>query len=264
MDQLAILGPPDGLEILDWLAGFHLVYNLLHLMGPPGRGDNGDVLANHLARRVAVHPLRALVPARNPASQILADDRILRGFYDRRQAYHHLFGSLARRDVSHINGIRNLLFVDDLRDCNFGGKCAAVGSRALGFEAIAYDVDAARSCRRKELAPQTIPQRGMKDGLNYILAYSFRSGNAKGSLCRRVEIRDPGRCVGANDAVQSKIQQSLPASFTFMERLLNSQQFVGGCIALHSLLRMGRPLGLSLCPAFSVVHPLRLYSPSNS
>ena len=71
--------------MLDPLAFRHRVEQPAQLVGAVGRDQRGHAAADHLARRPAVHFLGRAVPARDHAVQGLADDRIGRGLYDRRQ-----------------------------------------------------------------------------------------------------------------------------------------------------------------------------------
>ena len=77
------------------------------------------------------------------------------------------------------------------------------------------------------------------------------SGDTECFLRCQIEIRDLGFCIGADDAIQSKIQKSLPVSFTLMESLLSLQEIIGRLVSdlVADFLLAGRS-GRALVPLF--------------
>jgi len=61
-----------------------------------GREQNGDGFADDLVSRVAEQPLGACVPTLNDAFEVLADNRVVRGFHDRSEKL--------LRVLSHVGG----------------------------------------------------------------------------------------------------------------------------------------------------------------
>src|SRR5581483_5758780 len=84
-DPLAVLTAAHGFEMLQGLATADAIDNDLLFVTALRRDNKRDVLTDCLRRRVTEKALRAVVPASNDPTQVLADDGVVRGFYDRSQ-----------------------------------------------------------------------------------------------------------------------------------------------------------------------------------
>ncbi len=99
VDLPTVPSPADRFELVDGLAAHHSVGQLGLLACAFGRDDARQGLPQHFLGRVAEHVLGALVPARDAASERLADDRVAGGFDDRRQSPPRLLSRFALGDV---------------------------------------------------------------------------------------------------------------------------------------------------------------------
>src|ERR1700761_8267863 len=77
---------PDRLEAVDPLAATNPAQNVGFLMLQLGRDELGNGLTHHLSGAVAEQALRALIPGGDDAIEIFADDAVLRGLNNSRQA----------------------------------------------------------------------------------------------------------------------------------------------------------------------------------
>ena len=85
VDPAAVLGDPHRLEMVDPLAAAELREDLVLLGVKLGRDEAQDRRADHLIGPVAEDPGRAGIPRGDPALEVLADDRVVGAFDDRRQ-----------------------------------------------------------------------------------------------------------------------------------------------------------------------------------
>ena len=95
----AVLGHPDGLEVLDPLPAAEPLQDRGLLVLPLRRDDQGDRPADGLLGRVAEQPLGPGVPDRDDAVERLADDGVLGRLDDGRQPRLGLLGPLPVGDV---------------------------------------------------------------------------------------------------------------------------------------------------------------------
>src|SRR6478672_2613559 len=89
--------------MLDPLAAFQPRQNVRLLVLPTRRYQKHDRLADRFLRSVAEQALRALIPALNDAIEVLADDGVIGGIYDRGQPGRRGLGALARSDVLEVH-----------------------------------------------------------------------------------------------------------------------------------------------------------------
>src|SRR5262249_55572608 len=83
IQERSILAHADGLVVLDPFAAADALENLPLLVPAVGRNDERDRLTDHLAGGIAKETLRAGVPGRHDAIEILARDGIRRRLDDR-------------------------------------------------------------------------------------------------------------------------------------------------------------------------------------
>ena len=101
VDQRAILPSAHRFEVVDAFPAADARENRRLLVEPIGRDQDGDRPADDLFGLVAEKPLGALVPCRDDAVEVLADDGVVRGFHDRDEMLRRAFGLLARRFVAY-------------------------------------------------------------------------------------------------------------------------------------------------------------------
>ena len=85
VQQLSILTPPDGLEMIHRLAALKTCENLHFFLLPVVRYQHHDGLTDGFLRRVAENSLGAPVPAGYAPGQVLANDRIVGAIDNRGQ-----------------------------------------------------------------------------------------------------------------------------------------------------------------------------------
>ncbi len=103
MDQLAGLGQPRRLEMLDAFAVQEVQATILSRTLPLRRNEPRDGRAEHLAFGIAEDVFSATIPARDVAARVLADDRVGRRLHERGQPAGDGFGCDARRDVAVVD-----------------------------------------------------------------------------------------------------------------------------------------------------------------
>src|SRR5262249_16028693 len=82
VDQTSVLAPPNAFIMLDAFATSNAFKDGRLFVMSLWRHQDGYGLADHLVRSIPVQSLRALVPARDNAVQVLGDYRVARGLYD--------------------------------------------------------------------------------------------------------------------------------------------------------------------------------------
>ena len=100
LDEPAVLGPPDRLEVIDPLALDEAGQDLAFLGVSVLRNDQRDVLAHRLGRGIAEDPFGPRVPGRDDPLEGLAHDGIVRGVHDGREPGRVHDWVVRRRDFS--------------------------------------------------------------------------------------------------------------------------------------------------------------------
>src|SRR5215510_2714515 len=107
----AVFTQADGFEMFNPGAPPDLLNNLRLFVQPVRRNQNGAGLAYRFLSRVAEHTLRALVPTRDDAVEVFAQDRVVRGIYYGAQQSGHLLLFLPLGDVEeHVNAADDSAF----------------------------------------------------------------------------------------------------------------------------------------------------------
>src|SRR5262249_40739695 len=85
VDPSPVLSDANRFVVIDALANAQASEDLGFLVGALGWNEQRNRLADHLLLGVTENALGSLVPRDHDAVQVLADDRVVRGFDDRRQ-----------------------------------------------------------------------------------------------------------------------------------------------------------------------------------
>lgn len=103
--QTSILALANRFIVVDPLAAPDPLENC-RFLAPAFRGDqDGDWLADHLFSQIAEQALRAAIPGRDVAFEILAQDRIIGGLDDGSEPLLNLLGMLLLGDIDqHVDG----------------------------------------------------------------------------------------------------------------------------------------------------------------
>src|SRR5499426_4442572 len=133
----AVLAQADGFEMFNPGAPPDLLNNLRLFVKPVPRNQNGAGLAYRFLSRVAEHPLRALVPTRDDAVEVSAQDRVVRGIYYGAQQSGQLLPLLPLGDVEeHVNAANDPAFsIAQRRPIRFEPYACAVRPFGDGFGA---------------------------------------------------------------------------------------------------------------------------------
>ena len=205
-----------GLEMLDPLAGLQAGDDPIFLGDAFGRDDQRDVAADRLVGRVAEETLGGGVPALNDAVERLADDRVIRGFDDRREqpgreqlAGLVLFQPPLRGDVPEnqdASGDR-AAFVADRRGAVVDRALAAVLANQHRVIRQANDDPLAKRFRRRVLDR---PARLLVDDAEHRverLADGIRLHPAGQRFGDGIHVRDAAVDVGGDDRVADAAQR---------------------------------------------------------
>src|SRR6185437_14986193 len=128
VDRSSVLVQALSLELIDVSAGPHSLDNAALLLEPVRRNDDVDRSADRLLGSPSEEALRSRVPRENLSIEVLADDRIVRGLYDRRKMSERVLEMRRRRS-------------------NAGGQVSLEHGIQLGLPTVAREpATAAASC----------------------------------------------------------------------------------------------------------------------
>src|SRR5215475_14288894 len=99
-----MLAPPNGFIVLDALVASDALKNHRFFIVPVGWNQKRNRLADGLVGRIAEEPLRALVPARDDAIEVLAYDGVVAGFDDGRELLQSLLAFAQGNQVRGLSG----------------------------------------------------------------------------------------------------------------------------------------------------------------